>query len=108
MRKPVKPLRVWLNPGHGPALDALPFGLVRATTWEEEANTFIAPVLGLPELPFIPWPSLRPGPRGGVFWKTPEFVPWAKGRAFAWADDGITEADRSRVKEHHDGPALIA
>jgi hypothetical protein len=33
--KPVKPLRVWLNPDHGPALDALPFDLVWATTWEE-------------------------------------------------------------------------
>lgn len=30
--KPVKPLRVWLNPNHGPALDALPFDLVWATT----------------------------------------------------------------------------
>ncbi|MGW1607164.1 hypothetical protein ACWCQV_40760, partial [Streptomyces eurythermus] len=36
--KPVKPLRVWLNPDHGPALDALPFDLVWATTWEEEAT----------------------------------------------------------------------
>ncbi len=32
-------LPVWLNPGHGPALTALPFGLVWATTWEKEANT---------------------------------------------------------------------
>lgn len=36
--KPVKPLRVWLSPDHGPALEALPFDLVWATTWEEEAN----------------------------------------------------------------------
>ncbi|MHC5261455.1 hypothetical protein ACYSUO_26520 [Streptomyces sp. UC4497] len=41
--KPVKPLRVWLNPNHGrPALDVLPFDLVWATTWEEEANAFAA------------------------------------------------------------------
>ncbi|BDM71287.1 hypothetical protein HEK616_47740 [Streptomyces nigrescens] len=105
--KPVKPLRVWLNPNHGPALDALPFDLVWATTWEEEANAFVAPVLGLPELPFIPWPSPRPEPGDGVFWKTPEIVAWAKGRAFAWVDDEITEADRTWVKNHHDGPALL-
>ncbi|GGR59911.1 hypothetical protein GCM10010236_10830 [Streptomyces eurythermus] len=105
--KPVKPLRVWLNPDHGPALDALPFDLVWATTWEEEANTFVAPVLGLPELPFIAWPSPRPEPGDGVFWKTPEVVAWAKGRVFAWIDDEITEADRTWVKEHHDGPALL-
>lgn len=28
----VKPLRVWLNPDHGPALGTLPYTLVWATT----------------------------------------------------------------------------
>jgi hypothetical protein len=83
--KPVKPLRVWLNPNHGPALAALPFDLVWATTCEED----------------------RAEPGGGVFWKTPEIVAWAKGRAFAWIDDEITEADRAWVNEHHEGPALL-
>ncbi|WP_208765140.1 hypothetical protein [Streptomyces albidochromogenes] len=105
--KRMKPLRVWLNPDHGPALEALPFDLVWATTWEEEANTYVAPVLGLPELPFIAWPSPRPVPAGDVFWKTPEIVTWAQGRAFAWIDDEITEADRTWVGEHHMGPALL-
>ncbi len=107
--RPVKPLRVWLDPGHGPALAALPFDLVWATTWQEEANAFIAPVLGLPALPFIRWLSPRPEPEpgSGVFWKTPEIVAWAKGRAFAWIDDEITDADRAWVAEHHAGPALL-
>jgi len=104
---PVKPLRVWLNPAHGPALTALPFDLVWATTWEEEANEFIAPVLTLPALPFIPWASPRPESDGGVFWKTPEIVAWADGRAFAWVDDEITDADRAWVQARHDGPALL-
>lgn len=82
--RPVKPLRVWLRPDHGPAPAALPFDLVWATTWEEEANEFIAPLLGLASLPFVPWPSPRPEPGNGVFWKTPEIVAWANGRAFAW------------------------
>jgi hypothetical protein len=103
----VKPLRVWLNPHHGPALARLPFDLVWATTWEEEANAFVALVLGLPEFPCIGWPSTRAEPGDGVFWKTPEIVAWAEGRAFAWIDDEITEADRAGVKEHHDGPALL-
>ncbi|MGW5121274.1 hypothetical protein ACWEQ8_38440 [Streptomyces noursei] len=103
----VKPLRVWLNPEHGPALRSLPFDLVWATTWEDEANAYVAPVLGLPELPFIAWPSPRPEPEGGVFWKTPAIVAWARGRAFAWVDDDITRADRAWVAEHHDGPALL-
>lgn len=105
--KRVKPLRVWLNPEHGAALAALPFELVWATTWEEEANDFVAPVLGLPTLPFIAWQSPRPEPTGGVFWKTPEIVAWAKGREFAWLDDEITDADRAWVAEHHPAPALL-
>src|SRR5690606_20586468 len=80
--RPAKPLRVWLDPDHGPALSALPFDLVWATTWEEEANAFVAPLLGLPELPFIAWPEPRPEPGGGVLWQTPGIVAWAQGRAF--------------------------
>lgn len=40
------------------------------------------------------------------FWKTPEIVAGAQGRAFAWIDDEITEADRAWVAEYHRGPAL--
>ncbi len=98
---------MWLNPDHGRALAALPFELVWATTWEEEANDFVAPVLGLPALPFIPWPVPRPTPGDGVFWKTPGIVAWAGGRSFAWLDDEITEADRVWAAEHHEGRALL-
>ncbi|MFD8088360.1 hypothetical protein ACFV4F_42555 [Kitasatospora sp. NPDC059722] len=105
--KAPKPLRLWLNPDHGPHLAALPFDLVWATTWEDEANAFIAPVLGLPELPVITWSEPRPTPPRGVFWKTPEIVAWAEGRPFAWVDDQITDADRDWTAAHHDGPALL-
>jgi hypothetical protein len=103
----VKPLRVWLNPDHGPALAALPFDLVWATTWEQEANDYIAPVLGLPELPVIAWTEKHSERDGGIYWKTPEIVAWAEGRAFAWIDDEITDADRDWVRAHHTGPALL-
>lgn len=102
-----KPLRVWLNPEHGPALAALPFDLVWATTWEHEANDFVAPVLGLPDLPVITWPEPRPAPGDGVFWKTPPIVAWARGRTFAWIDDEIGDADIAWVRSHHDGLALL-
>jgi hypothetical protein len=105
--KRVKPLRVWLNPDHGPALAALPFALVWATTWEHEANEYIGPVLGLPELPVITWPESRTEPDGGLYWKTPEIVAWAAGRPFAWIDDEITDADQDWVRDRHDGPALL-
>ncbi|MFI2607576.1 hypothetical protein [Kitasatospora sp. NPDC018619] len=105
--KPPKPLRLWLAPAHGPALAALPFDLAWATTWQEEANGFIAPLLGLPALPSIAWSEPRAEPPGGVFWKTPDVVAWVKGRPFAWVDDLVTDADRAWVAAHHRGPALL-
>jgi hypothetical protein len=106
--KRVKPLRVWLNPEHGPALADLGLDLVWATAWEQEANDYIAPILGLPtSLPVITWSDPRPDPGDGVFWKTPEIVAWARGRAFAWVDDEITDADRAWVRSRHDAPALL-
>ncbi|MFI0717332.1 hypothetical protein ACH4SK_43660 [Streptomyces inhibens] len=45
--------------------------------------------------------------RGGVFCKTPEIVAWAKGRAFVWVDDEVTDADRDWADAHHGGPALL-
>jgi hypothetical protein len=75
----VKPLRVWLNADHGPRLLALSevYELVWATTWGVEANTFVSPVLGLPELPVVEWPAPHDaGDAGadGVFWKTRHLV----------------------------------
>jgi hypothetical protein len=104
-----KPLRVWLNPGHGPALLALPFDLAWCTTWRGEANEWIGPHVGLPELPFVDWSEeemdSRPG--HGCFWKTERVVEYAAGRPFAWVDDEVTDHDREFVAAHHAGPALL-
>lgn len=96
----------------GPPLAGLPCTLVWATTWLEDANTEIAPRLGLPDLPVVTWPE----PTGaeqredqwlGLCWKTRTLVNWAAGRPFAWVDDEITDADRGWVSAHHPGPALL-
>lgn len=96
----------------GPLLAALPCTLVWATTWLQDANTEIAPRLGLPDLPVVTWPE----PAGaeeredqwlGLCWKTRTLVSWAAGRPFAWVDDEITDADRDWVPVHHGGPALL-
>lgn len=109
-----KPLRVWLNPDHGPALLALPFDLVWCTTWSHEANEWIGPHLGLPALPVVEWPEdqresgspyWKSEPK--VFWKTDPVVKYAAGRPFAWVDDDITDLDRAFVAEHHTGQALL-
>lgn len=48
-RSYARPLRLWLNPGHGTALLALGYELCWATTWMSDANRWIGPVLGLRE-----------------------------------------------------------
>ncbi|SDO62050.1 hypothetical protein [Actinacidiphila guanduensis] len=101
-------LRVWLNPQHGPALLRLGFELCWATTWMNEANRWIAPTLGLPELPFVDFgDALLQQRPDGVHWKTGPLVEYADGRPFAWVDDEQTDPDRTYVTAHHPGPGLL-
>jgi len=98
-----KPLRVWLKPDHGPALLALPYRLVWCSTWQAEGNKFIGPVLGLPELDYVPFPPSPSRPSGLLYWKTSYVVEWAAGRPFVWVDDETTRYDQEYVDEHHGG-----
>ncbi|BFV56733.1 hypothetical protein KCMC57_up18370 [Kitasatospora sp. CMC57] len=102
----VRPLRLWLNPEHGQALIALPYDLVWCTTWTDEANTWISPLLGLPQLPYVDWPSMHHGDPDDLHWKTRHLVAWVAGRPFAWVDDELTERDTSWIAIHHPAPAL--
>ncbi|MEU9955296.1 hypothetical protein [Streptomyces sp. NPDC050982] len=105
----VKPLRVWLNPEHGPPLRELGerYDLVWATTWGAEANTYIGPVIGLPRLPVVDWPTTHDICPDGTFWKTRHLVAHAQGRPFAWVDDDLDDTDRAFVASHHGSPALL-
>jgi hypothetical protein len=101
-----------LRPELGRRLMALPCRLVWATGWEEDANTEIAPRIGLGELPVVVWPAfsddrVREDTWFGLHWKTRTLVEWAAGRDFIWVDDELTEADRAWVAENHDGRALL-
>ncbi|MEU3607952.1 HAD domain-containing protein [Streptomyces sp. NPDC035033] len=101
-----------LDPRVGPRLAALPCELVWATTWEEAANTDLAPLLGLPALPVVRWPAAsgaeeREDRWFGLHWKTRTLVAWADGRPFVWVDDEVTDADRDWVAAHHPAPALL-
>lgn len=102
-----KPLRVWLNHQHGAMLQALPYELVWCTTWQAEANEWIGPHLGLPELPHVPFEELWARRPDGTYFKTWDVVRWAQGRPFAWVDDEIGAADQEFVADIHDGPALL-
>ncbi|WP_067804568.1 HAD domain-containing protein [Actinomadura formosensis] len=105
------PLLARINPAHGPRLRALACELVWATTWMADANEWICPILGLPELPVVVWPEPSElddqDERRGMHWKTRALVEWAAGRPFAWIDDEITEVDRAWVSVHHSGRALL-
>ena len=103
-----RPLRVWLNPGHGAALLGLPYDLCWATTWMAEANRWIGPVVGLPELPYVDFGDALFARRpDGVHWKTEAIVAYAAGRAFAWVDDEQSPADLAYVCARHPAPALL-
>jgi hypothetical protein len=108
LRSRAKPLRVWLNPEHGPALLALGYELCWATTWMSDANRFIGPVLGLPALPFVDFGDglLRERP-DGIHWKAAPLLAYADGRPFAWVDDEQSDADHAYVAANHAAPALL-
>ncbi|WP_329411306.1 hypothetical protein OG802_16440 [Streptomyces sp. NBC_00704] len=54
---PAHPLLSRLDPSLGPRLLALGCELTWATTWGDDANTLLAPRLGLPVLPVVAWPD---------------------------------------------------
>ncbi|MGV9312175.1 HAD domain-containing protein [Streptomyces sp. NPDC003691] len=107
----VTPLLGRLDPRHGSRLAALPCELVWATTWEDDANQCLAPLLGLPPLDVVAWPEPSElddqDERDGLHWKTRTLVGRAAGRPFVWADDEITGTDRAWVAAHHPGRALL-
>ncbi|WP_330172474.1 hypothetical protein OG875_02045 [Streptomyces sp. NBC_01498] len=103
-----RPLRIWLNPAHGRELLGLGYELCWATTWMADANRWIAPVLGLPPLPFVDFgDALFQERPDGVHWKTAVLVDHADGRPFAWVDDEQSDSDQAYVTAHHRAPCLL-
>ena len=100
------PLLPRVDPALGARLASLGCELVWATTWMDDANTCLAPWLGLPRLPLVDWPDSDEGP-AGLHWKTRPLVSWAGGRPFVWVDDEITDADRHWVAGQHPERALL-
>lgn len=97
--------QVALDPRHGRVLGELAgaYELVWATTWGEEANRFIAPLLGLPtDLRVVPLPPHAPVSLHRRYWKADHVVRWSAGRSFAWFDDEINRATRSWLARHPD------
>lgn len=78
-----EPVRV--NPAHGAWITevSLVLDLAWATSWNDEANRLLAPLLHIPPLPVITMPSspFHPGD------KVPLIAEYARRRPAAWIDD---------------------
>jgi hypothetical protein len=102
---------VWLNPQHGPWLREVRDAgaqLVWATSWGPRAVEWIAPRLGLPDMPVIDVPNQPPG--FGWSAKHGPIRHWIGGRPLAWLDDrfGGKEQGWAEDRRDHDGiPTLI-
>ncbi|WP_354638888.1 HAD domain-containing protein [Kitasatospora camelliae] len=91
--------RVLLADRHADWLNELAgtYDLVWATTWEEEANLHLAPLLGLPELPVVRFNGYVAQPDDPKVplmellsaRKWAPLLRYARGRPFAWVDDCI-------------------
>lgn len=92
-------INVWLHPDHGRQLLDLPYELVWGTTWMGEANEFIGPHIGLPELPVAP--ISRVDGRTAPHWKLPGLVRYAAGRPFVWVDDEAWKSTWTWLQEHY-------
>ncbi|MEV4252594.1 HAD domain-containing protein [Spirillospora sp. NPDC049652] len=85
--------RVWLDVRHGRMLRDLAADtgaeLVWATYWQDEANLWIGPRIGLPALPFVPIPPFPGIEQGRSFgaWKARHVAAWTGDRAFVWFED---------------------
>lgn len=79
-----RPLPVWLRREHGAELlalaEAIDFELVWATTWEHEANVWIAGKIGLPKLPVVQF-------KGSITWKFTDVLKDAGDLPLIWFDD---------------------
>ncbi len=102
---------VLLNPRHGEALNELAdvVELVWATTWEDDANELLAPLLGLPtDLRVIHFRTDLPrDPRHGGCWKTAEIVEWVGQQSFAWLDDEVNRFDREWIATRTTADVLL-
>lgn len=101
------PVRIWLNPEHGPLLA----GLVERTgaeaawcsTWRQDSALQIGARLGLPTWPGVPLPTppTDSSHQAGHLWKQPHVAQYAAGAALIWIDDDFTERDHAWAAARH-------
>ncbi|HEX2315063.1 MAG TPA: HAD domain-containing protein [Thermomonospora sp.] len=91
---------VWLDPRHGPDLvdlaESTGAELAWASYWCDRANEWIAPRVGLPNLPYVPIPPFRgvAGESTLGAWKAQHVAAWVGDRPFVWFEDEPDVAER--------------
>ncbi|MGK5557340.1 HAD domain-containing protein, partial [Actinomadura kijaniata] len=103
-------LTIRVHPAHAAWLAELAphYDLTWATTWEEHANEHIAPLLGLPPLPYVAFREYETRPDDPYCppLRIPQMYKWvpilrhANGRRFAWVDDVIPFRARRQALPH--------
>ncbi|MFJ8254216.1 HAD domain-containing protein [Streptomyces sp. NPDC094466] len=96
------PVRLNDSHAHWLALLADRFDLAWATGWEDEANTYLSPFLGLPRLPVVRFPPVPFAPAE----KVPPIAAFAGDRPTAWVDDAHTPEAREWA-ELRKAPTLL-
>lgn len=79
------------------------FDLVWATSWHEEANEVVSPILALPPLPVVRFDLDTPV---GTTYKLPPIQAFVRARAFAWVDDDIGNDVHDWVRKRRE-PSLL-
>jgi hypothetical protein len=74
---------------------AASFEMVWTSGWGDEANEYLCPHVGLPELPTIAFPSLPSEPAA----KVPAIAAFVVDRAVAWVDYLLTPEARTWARE---------
>jgi hypothetical protein len=95
---------VRMRASDGPDLLNTGCELIWATTWEDDANKAIGPLIGLPNLPVIDWIDRDHWNPERLYWKTKRIVSWMNenrpGIPFLWLDDEVTKRDRVFIEEN--------
>lgn len=84
----IEPVRVCVDHGEWIAELAGVYEVVWATAWGEEANRLLAPLLGVPRLPVVPFPQVP----FSADLKVPAIDALAGDRPAAWIDDMLGPA----------------
>jgi hypothetical protein len=91
----------------GPRLRRLSehFELVWATGWEDKANFYLPPILGLPELPHLSFDGAARF--GSAHWKLGPLDGYGKGRAMAWIDDNFDDSCFAWARDRPEPTLLV-